>query len=172
MNITSLQPSGKTMLTPIIILCLLSLPLLIAFLISRLRDIELNIHKYACLGLGITFIFFFIGHIVKTDEMIQMLPVWLPMRTVIIYITGILELVVGIALFIPRIQIAASKLAILIFIAFFPANVYAALNSIGVGGHQWGPVYLFIRTPLQIILIAWTYYLCVKGHILKDYLLK
>ena len=47
---------------------------------------------------------------------------------------------------------------------FFPANIYAAFNSIGLGGHQWGPIYLLIRAPLQIILIAWAYFLCVKTH--------
>lgn len=65
----------------------------------------------------------------------------------------------------PRYQFIAAKLAIVIFVIFFPANIYAALNSTGLGGHQWGPVYLIIRGPLQLILIAWAYFLCIKGNI-------
>ena len=152
------------MVTPIIILCLLSAPLLLVFLVSKIKGNDLIIYKYACLGIGITFIYFFIGHMVLADGMVEMLPTWVPLRLPIIYLTGFLELLVGIALFFPKFQVNAAKLAIVIFIAFFPANIYSAINSIGLGGHQWGPQYLLIRAPLQIILIAWAYYLCVKSH--------
>lgn len=86
------------------------------------------------------------------------------MRLQLVYVTGVLELAIGVALFVPRYQAIAAKLAIVVFVVFFPANIYAALNSIGLGGHQWGPLYLLIRGPLQIILIAWAYYLCLGSH--------
>ena len=110
------------MVTPIIILCLLSSPLLIAFLISKITNRKLATSKYACWGLGIAFIFFFIGHIVKTEGMVEMLPAWVPLRLQLIYFTGLLELAIGVALFIPKLQISAAKIAILVFVIFFPAN--------------------------------------------------
>ena len=152
------------MVTPIIILLILSSPLGIAFFYSRFKKIPININKYACWGLGLAFIFFFIGHIVKANGMAEMLPPWVPFKIPLIYITGAIELLVGIALFIPRFQLVAAKFGIIIFIVFFPANIYAALNSVGLGGHQWGPIYLLIRAPLQITLIAWAYFLCIKNH--------
>lgn len=150
------------MTTPIIILVLLTLPLSLAFLISTLNGSKLAVKKYALWGLGITFIFFSVGHVVRAEGMVEMLPPWAPFRLLIIYATGVLEFAVGIALFIPRLQNFAAKFAIAIFVIFFPANVYAALNATGLGGHQWGAVYLLIRTPLQLILIAWAYFLCIK----------
>ncbi|MEP1448326.1 MAG: hypothetical protein ABJK37_19650 [Paraglaciecola sp.] len=152
------------MVTPIIILFMLTSPLIIAFLYSKFSDRPLNITKYACWGLGIAFIFFFVGHLVETEGMVEMLPSWVPSRLALVYLTGLIELLIGIALFMPRYQPLAAKLAIVVFVIFFPANIYAALNGIGLGGHQWGPVYLLIRGPLQIILIAWAYFLCLKGH--------
>jgi uncharacterized membrane protein len=152
------------MITPIIIILLLSGPLSIAFVYSKFSDRPLNVTKYACWGLGIAFIFFFVGHLVETEGMVEMLPTWVPFRIALVYLTGLLELLIAIALFIPRYQPLAAKLAIAVFVIFFPANIYAALNGIGLGGHQWGLVYLLIRGPLQIILIAWAYFLCVKGH--------
>lgn len=152
------------MLTPIIILSLLISPLLVAFVLSRFTGRPLETRKFACWGLGIAFIYFFIGHFVETDGMVDMLPAWVPMRWQLVYLTGVLELAIGIALFMPRYQPIAAKLAIVVFVVFFPANIYAAFNSIGMGGHQWGPVYLLIRGPLQIILIAWAYYLCLESH--------
>jgi len=153
------------MLTPVIILLLLSCPLAIAYANSKINSTELNITKYASWGLGIAFLFFYIGHIVKAQAMVEMLPPWVPFRLPIIYATGLLELLIGIALFIPKYQINAAKLAIVVFIVFFPANIYAALNSIGLGGHQWGAIYLLIRGPLQLTLMAWAYFLCIKGNI-------
>lgn len=152
------------MLTPIIILSILIFPLLVAFVISKFTRRKLDVHKFACWGLGVAFIYFFIGHLVQTDGMVDMLPVWLPMRLELVYLTGVLELAIGIALFIPKFQQIAAKLAIVVFVAFFPANIYAALNSVGMGGHQWGPVYLLIRAPLQLVLIAWAYFMCLKSH--------
>jgi len=151
------------MVTPIIILLLLSCPLGIHWLYAKRKGKSLEVQKYACWGLGIAFIFFFVGHLIKTEGMVEMLPPWVPFRIELVYLTGIVELLIGIALFVSRYQVLAAKLAILVFVVFFPANIYAALNGIGLGGHQWGPIYLLIRAPLQLILIAWAYYLCVKS---------
>lgn len=142
---------------------MLTSPLLVAFLIAKLTKTKLNIKKYACWGLGIAFIFFSVGHFVKTDGMVEMLPSWVPLRLGIIYATGVLELVIGISLFFSHLQSKAALVAIMVFVLFFPANIYAALNSVGLGGHQWGPVYLLIRTPLQLILIAWAYFFCIRN---------
>ena len=150
------------MLTPIIIILILIFPLCAAYSYSSYNNYPLNIKKFSCWGLGFAFLFFSSGHFFLTDGMIEMLPKWVPLKTLIIYITGLIELFVGIMLFIARFQSFSAKLGILIFIIFFPANVYAAINGIGLGGHQWGPIYLLIRAPLQVLLIAWAYFLCLK----------
>src|SRR5690554_6104121 len=98
------------MITPIIILSLLILPLFVAFMISRFTGRKLETRKMACWGLGIAFIYFFIGHFAQTDGMMEMLPAWVPMRLPLIYLTGGLELAIGVALFIPRYQAIAAKL--------------------------------------------------------------
>lgn len=152
------------MTTPIIILFLLTSPLITAFAASKIKNTELHVRQFSCWGLGIAFIFFSIGHFIRTEGMVEMLPLWVPFRLSIIYLTGALELLIGVALFLPKHQINSAKAAIFVFIIFFPANIYSAINSIGLGGHQWGSVYFLIRLPLQLILIAWAYYLCIKGH--------
>jgi hypothetical protein len=84
------------MVTPIIILLILSSPLALAFVYAKIRNVAVDINKYACWGLGLAFIFFFIGHIVKTDGMVEMLPPWAPFKVTLIYLTGAIELLVGI----------------------------------------------------------------------------
>lgn len=47
-------------------------------------------------------------------------------------------------------------------ILVFPANIYAALNRVDMGGHEWGPMYLFARVPPQLLLIGWAYWFAVR----------
>ncbi len=150
------------MITPIIIISILISPLAVAALLARIKGQVVDINKYACWGLSFAFVFFALGHIVQTQGMVEMLPAWVPYRLALVYFTGLLELMIAIALLHPKWQSRATTTAIAVLVMFFPANVYAALNAVGLGGHQWGPVYLWIRTPLQILLIGWAYLLCLK----------
>ena len=151
------------MITPLLILTLLSGPLAIAYLYAKTTGTTLNISKFAYWGLSAAFLFFTIGHLVKAIAMVAMLPPWVPYRLALVYLSGLLELFIAILLLLPKYQKVAAKMAIIVFVLFFPVNIYAAFNHLGLGGHQWGPAYLWIRAPLQLILIAWAYFLCVKG---------
>ncbi|PAU89007.1 hypothetical protein CK507_04870 [Pseudomonas sp. WN033] len=152
------------MLTPMIILAILITPLAIAFAYASYRSQPLEVRRPACYGMGLAFAFFAIGHFVQTEGMVAMLPAWVPWRLQLVYLTGVLELLIAIGFFLPDYRELAAKLAIAVLILFFPANVYAALHGVGLGGHQWGPVYLLIRAPLQIVLIFWAYVLCLGGR--------
>lgn len=108
------------MVTPIIIILLLCSPLLLGIIYSKVRGVQVEAATLACSGLGIAFMFFFIGHIVKAQRMVEMLPSWVPYRLPLVYFTGAIELVVAILLFIPKYQLPTAKAAIAIFILFFP----------------------------------------------------
>jgi uncharacterized membrane protein len=41
-------------------------------------------------------------------------------------------------------------------VAFLPANIYTALNSLPYGGAEMGPSYLLVRVPYQLFLVWWT----------------
>jgi hypothetical protein len=45
---------------------------------------------------------------------------------------------------------------------FLPVNVFAAMNRVEFGGHEWGPAYLWIRVPLQAILVGWIWRFAVR----------
>ena len=116
------------MITPIITLFLLTSPLGFAFLISIVRNSELDVGKYAFWGLGIAFIFFSIGHVVKTEGMVEMLPAWVPFRVPIVYLAGLLEVIIGTTLFFRKLQVIAAKAAIIVLVVFFPANIFFCLK--------------------------------------------
>lgn len=94
--------------------------------------------------------------------MAEMLPAWVPGRIALVYATGVIELVVAVAVLVPRLRTIVGWSIILMLLFFLPINIYASVNHVGMGGHQWGPVYLLIRIPLQAVLIVWVWWFAVR----------
>lgn len=138
---------------PIIILLLLTGPWLSARLLFPADPARADLAGLA--GLVLAFAFFGIGHFAKTAEMIDMLPDALPARRPIVLLTGLLEFGLALGLVLPATRALAGWACIAVLIGFFPVNVHAALLRRGGGGHDWGPVYLLVRLPLQLALVAW-----------------
>lgn len=96
------------------------------------------------------------AHFASADRMMLMLPDWVPERLLIIYATGVVEILLAVLLWVPGwVQRAGMVLAIMLVI-LLPANIYAAINELPFGGNELGPSYLFVRVPYQILLIIWT----------------
>ncbi|VTU36574.1 putative membrane protein [Variovorax sp. PBL-H6] len=67
------------------------------------------------------------------------------------------------ALFFRRSCAAGAWAAAIVLVAFFPANVYAALQHVPMGGHAWGPIYLLVRAPLQIFILWWIWAMVLQA---------
>lgn len=150
------------MTTPIIMLVLMMMPYLIFRLLSALTRREYDVRNAAAIGLGILFIFTGIGHFMQTEPMAQMLPPWVPARVLLVYLTGVLEFAIAVGFLIPKVRRFTGWVAAVILVLFFPANIYAAINHVPMGGHAWGAVYLLIRTPLQAIILLWVYWFTIR----------
>ncbi len=87
-----------------------------------------------------------------------MLPHSIPYRVGLIYITGLLELLGAIGVWIPSLMRITGICLILLLISILPANIYSALTYVDFGGHSAGPTYLMVRVPFQLFLIWWTYF--------------
>lgn len=144
-----------------IMLALLTAPWLLGRLIAAARHREFNGRGLGAIGCGLLFVFTGIGHFVITQPMAQMLPGWVPARTELVYLTGIVELALAVGFFVPQFRRISGLVAAVLLVLFFPANVYAALNHVPLGGHAWGPVYLLVRTPVQAIILGWVYWFTV-----------
>src|SRR5688572_436957 len=112
----------------------------------------------ARVGLSLFFIFTGLGHFIRTQEMAAMLPLNVPYRTELVYLTGILELLGAIGVWIPRLTRLTGFFLILMLIALLAANIYSAINRVDFGGHDAGPVYLLVRIPFQLFVVWWTYF--------------
>lgn len=141
------------------LLLLLVGPFLVTTLLAHLSPrCNLPVTTRARIGLSLFFAFTGLGHFIRTNEMAAMLPPTVPYRVGLIYLTGVLEIMGAIGVWIPTLRKVSGVCLILFLIAVLPANIYSALNHVDFGGHQSGPIYLILRVPFQLLVIAWTYF--------------
>jgi uncharacterized membrane protein len=145
------------MITPLVMLLLMTGPYLCVRALSAYGGRNYDARAAAAIGLGILFVFTASGHFLLTEPMTQMLPPWVPARTALVYLTGVLELVIAAGFVVPRTRRIAGWTAAFVLVLFFPANIYAAIEHVPMGGHAWGPVYLAIRLPVQVAILVWVY---------------
>ena len=89
-----------------------------------------------------------------------MIPAPLPNGLWVIYLTGLFEIAGAVGLLIPRTRKLAGMCLVLLLVALFPANVYAALNEIPLRGEAATP--LWIRTPMQLLYIGMVWWTSIK----------
>jgi uncharacterized membrane protein len=109
-------------------------------------------------ALAVMLLFTGSSHFLKTSEMVQMIPEFLPYRIQLVYFTGILEIAFAVGLMFPRYSRWPSIALIIFFLAILPANIIGSFKRVHLGGMENGPVYLYFRIPLQLLFIGWAYY--------------
>ena len=103
-----------------------------------------------------------VSHFTYTQQMVDMMPDFMPAKREMIYFTGVCELLAVIGLLWSRTARLASILLIIFFVLVLPANVVGSLKSVQLGGMEYGPFYLLFRIPLQIFFIWWVWYFGIK----------
>ena len=103
------------------------------------------------------FIYFIAGinHFRNPRLYIKIIPPAFPNPKLLNLVSGLAEILLGIALCIPIISNYAAWGIICLLIAVFPANIYMYVNEkAGMGLPKW---VLLLRIPLQLLLIFWSY---------------
>ncbi len=109
----------------------------------------------ARVGLGVGLAIAGLTHFVNPTPFEQHLPSWVPAPGLVVALSGVAEVVLGIALaaaWPSRLAIGRTVAAFLV--AVFPANVYVAVAGVDVDG-QPGGIYPWVRLPLQLLFVAW-----------------
>ncbi len=110
---------------------------------------------FRCL-LALFFIAAGINHFWHTPFYVAMMPPYLPAPLALVYLSGVAEIALGALLLFSRWQVIAGWGLIALSIAVFPANVHMALNPDLFS--QFSPTGLWLRLPLQAVVIAWAYW--------------
>jgi uncharacterized membrane protein len=119
----------------------------------------------ARIAMSVMLVFTAVAHFIFTKGMAMMLPGFIPYKTEVVYLTGIIEIAAAIGLFIPNFRVLTAWLLILFFILILPANIYASIKHLDYQKGSFdgsGPAYLWFRIPLQILFIVWAYLSSIK----------
>ena len=106
--------------------------------------------------MSLFYIFAGVQHFANTDWYMKIMPSYLPYHKELIYLSGVIEIILGTLLLFEKTRFLAGWGLILLLIAVFPANIYAAqANGATMGTSDaiaWG------RLPFQAVFIALAYW--------------
>ncbi len=98
-----------------------------------------------------------VSHFVSPGGFVRIVPDYLPYPLELVYISGFFEILGGIGILLKQTRKIAAWGLIALYIAVFPANVNMALNQISMSETPVPQLLLWLRLPLQILLIYWAY---------------
>jgi len=119
---------------------------------SRLADRRTLWYLTGKVTFAILFISAGVGHFVATDFFLKIMPPYLPLHLPIVLISGVIEIILGALLLLPRYSRLAACGIIALLIAVFPANIHVYQHQ------ELFPLPWFVhllRLPLQGVLILW-----------------
>jgi uncharacterized membrane protein len=109
--------------------------------------------------MGVFYVVAGTNHFVHPDFYRPMMPAYLPWHEALIWLSGVAEVGLGIAVLIPGWRPAAAWGLILLLIAIFPANIHIALHNVPLAGAAHGAgIWNWVRLPLQAVLVAWAWW--------------
>jgi uncharacterized membrane protein len=101
-----------------------------------------------------------INHFLHPAVYARIVPPWLPASTLLVRVSGIFEILGGIGVLVPNTRRFSGAGLIALLVAVFPANVQMAQHP-DLYADIATATALYIRLPLQVVLIAWVWWLCI-----------
>lgn len=99
-----------------------------------------------------------IMHFVATRSYERIMPPYLPRHRELVYASGVAEIAGGLATMNPATRKAGSAWSIATLIAVFPANLHMAIEAEKFEKTiPGGRTALYVRLPIQLLIIAWAY---------------
>jgi uncharacterized membrane protein len=115
---------------------------------------------------GLLFVLGGLYHFINPAFYLRMMPPGLPWHLFLVYLSGFFEVALGLLLLVPKYTRLAAWGLIALLAAVFPANVHMALNPQLFP--DIAPAALWLRLPLQAVLMLWAYWFTSGGGVGRD----
>ena len=106
--------------------------------------------------MGLFYISVGVEHFMDPYWFLQIVPPYLPYKIELVYISGFLEIVLGVMLLIPKTRVYAGWGLIMLLIAVYPANIYLAQTN--GAAMNTTPLIAWGRLPFQFVFIGLAYW--------------
>ncbi|WEA02495.1 DoxX family protein [Mucilaginibacter sp. SJ] len=146
------------------VLLVLIISFILTAVISRLFIDDWNIMLSGNVAMMLMLWFASLGHFMFTKGMVMMMPAFIPFKGTLVYLTGVMEIILGPLLIVNATRYTAGIILLVMFVVMLPANINAAMKHVNFEKATYdgsGTGYLWFRIPLQILFIAWILYFSI-----------
>ena len=99
------------------------------------------------------------AHFTMTAAYVAIMPSFLPFPLALVYLSGVLEIVLGLGLQVPALRRLAAWGLVALLIAVLPANINQAVHNLQPEGLQMSQTMLWVRIPMQLVFLAWAFWM-------------
>ena len=99
-------------------------------------------------------------HFYTVDFLMRMMPPYIPYPLLVIYVSGVAELGLAIALLFPSCRLISRYVSIALLLAVFPANIHMAQHPELFP--EISTAITIARLPFQLAFIAWAWFATSK----------
>ena len=114
--------------------------------------------------MSIMYIFIGIRHFTDPQYFLDIVPPQLPFKLFLVYFTGLIEVVGGVAILAPKTRKAGAYLLILLLVSVFPANIYLYVSETPQNLLGISKIDALIRMPFQAPLILLAFWHSKENH--------
>lgn len=107
--------------------------------------------------LGVLMVLAGIVHFVNPEPYLMMMPSYLPWHEGLVFISGVFEVVLGVAVFVPKYRELAGWGLVALLIAVLPANIWMATEGIQPPGMEMSTPVAWVRVAFQAVFIYWAW---------------
>ena len=109
----------------------------------------------ARLVLGVFLLIAGVGHFIAREEFTAQVPPWMPAPDAVVYVSGVVELVLGIALIVSRRRLPiVGWIVAIFFVVIFPGNIWQYVEGRDAFGLD-SDAARAIRLIFQPVLVVW-----------------
>jgi uncharacterized membrane protein len=103
------------------------------------------------------------NHFINPAPYLGMMPQEIPAHLELVYISGVAEIAGGLGLILPATRRLAAWGLVVLFIAIVPANINMAVNELPLDKTSIPSWALWARLPLQLVFIAWAWWIARRA---------
>lgn len=101
-------------------------------------------------------------HFTQATAYERIVPPYLPHPRLLVWVSGVAEIAGAFGVLVPRLRRLAGWGLVVLLVAVFPANLYMAMNPEAFADLNVESVWLWLRLPLQVLLIGWVWWATIR----------
>lgn len=114
--------------------------------------------RFSCFLIAFVFVAAGVLHFVRPASYVAIMPPYIPFHRAMVLVSGVFEILGGLGILSSFSRRWAGNGLIALLVVVFPANIHMALHPNEIGQLDIAPWSLWLRLPLQLVLIAWVFW--------------